>query len=221
MSLSLSEAIELRNLLEWQEWANNPSQFIDDCIVTRDEADKGLVKPFPPKEYLYRIDQLFVQEKILCIPKSRRMMMTWRILALILWEGIFQKNSVIFVQSKKGEDSAYLLGDDRLMFMYNRLPHDRHDFPKIKRCIKDTAGKGYNTIQFDNGTSYFAVAEGADQLRQYTASRVYCTEMAFWSQAELTWMALRPIIQGGGKIIIDSSANPGFFHRLVEGDIYG
>lgn len=219
MALSLKETRELNALLSWQAWTQDATQFIKDCIWTRDEADGGSVKQFPQKEYLERIDLLFSREKILCIPKSRRMMMTWRILALTLWEGLFNKNSVIFVQSKKGEDSAYLMGEDRLLFMYNNLPHKEYPFPKIVRKIRDTAGKGYKAIQLSNGTSYFAVAEGSDQLRQYTASRVYCTEMAFWTQAELTWMALRPTIQGGGKIVIDSSANPGFFQRLVESDI--
>lgn len=219
MDEKLKEKRELIQLMEWQLWQQDISSFIDDCIWTRDEADAGKVKRFPKLDYLYRIDQLSQDEKILCVPKSRRMMMTWRSLAIILYEGLFQSNSTIFIQSKKGEDSAYLLGDDRLMFMYDHLPHERHSFPKIKRRIKDNGGKGYDVIQLDNGTSYFAVAEGADQLRQYTATRVYCTEMAFWAQAELTWMALRPVIQGGGRILIDSSANPGFFHRLVEGDI--
>ena len=210
---------ELLQLLEWRRWQESPTDFIQDCCWTRDEADSGSVKRFPQKDYLSRIDELSQTEKILAVPKSRRMMMTWRSLAIIFWEGMFRKNQMIFVQSKKGGDSAYLLGDERLLFMYKHLPHHAHDFPKIVRKIKDNEGKGYSLVTFSNGTTFVAVAEGADQLRQYTASRVYCTEMAFWSQAELTWMALRPVIQGGGRILIDSSANPGFFQRLVEGNI--
>ena len=70
--------------------------------------------------------------------------------------------------------------------MYRHLP-ERNAWPKVTRKIKDSAGKGYDTVQLDNGTAYYAVAEGPDQLRQYTASRVYCTEMAFWDKAEATW----------------------------------
>ena len=217
--LSATEKKELVQLLEWRRWKSNTTDFIKDCCWTRDEADAGAVKKFPDKEYLHRVDELSQSEKILAVSKSRRMMMTWRALAIILWEGLFKENQMIFVQSKKGADSAYLLGDDRLLFIYNHLPHDRHKFPQIVRKIKDGEGKGYSLVSFSNGTTFTAVAEGADQLRQYTASRVYCTEMAFWSQAELTWMALRPVIQGGGKILIDSSANPGFFQRLVDGNI--
>lgn len=205
---------------KWLRWKRNPTLFIDECIWTRDEADAGQVKKFPQKEYLHRIDQLFISEPILAIPKSRRMMMTWRLLALVLWEALFHRNMTIFIQSKKAADSAYLMGDDRIMFMYGKLPAMGLGFwPKVERKIKDNDGKGYETVQLSNGTSFFAVAEGPDQLRQYTASRVYCTEMAFWGTAELTWTALRPTIQGGGKIVIDSSANPGFFQRLIEGTL--
>ncbi|MDR3564778.1 MAG: hypothetical protein P4N59_25565 [Negativicutes bacterium] len=204
--------------LEVDSYAGDPSLFIDQCIVTRDEADAGRIKPMPRKDYLYLIDRRFSECPVLAIPKSRRMLVTWRLLALHLWHGLFQPNQTIFIQSKKAEDSAYLLGDDRLLFLYRHLPQ-RQGWPKITRKIKDAAGKGYSAVQLDNGTAYYAVAEGADQLRQYTASRVYCTEMAFWDRAEATWTSLRPTIQGGGRIVIDSSANPGFFQRLVEGDL--
>ena len=212
--LTRREREELLILLEEREWRKDPWAFIHSACLTVDEADEGKVKRFPDKQYLKRIAELAEQEPILCIPKSRRMMMTWDCLAIILWEGMYHDNQMIFVQSKKFDDSAYLLGEQRLMFMYNNLPHDRHNFPTLVKKI--SSDKGYSLLRFSNGTTYVAVAEGADQLRQYTASRVYCTEMAFWDSAELTWMALRPVIQGGGKILIDSSANPGFFSKIVN-----
>lgn len=217
--LTESEKKELLSLMEIKRWRESPWDFIHDCCLTRDEADNGAVKHFPDKDYLRRICDLAEKEPLLLIPKSRRMMMTWCCLAIILWEAMFKENQVIFVQSKKFDDSCYLLGPDRLMFMYENLPHDRHAFPKLTKKI--SSDKGYSVLNFSNGTRFMAVAEGPDQLRQYTASRVYCTEMAFWDSAELTWIALRPVIQGGGKILIDSSANPGYFSRIVNEDING
>ena len=218
----VAQLVELKKAklerMQYDLWRGNPSQFIRDCVITRDEARQGQEAPFPELEYLNRVDELFYQEPVLCISKSRRMMMTWRILALLLHEQLFYPNLNVFVQSKKSSDSAYLLGDERLMFMYSRLPENRY-LPTVTKKKRDISGKGYDLIQYSNGTSVTAVPEGPDQLRQYTASRVYCTEMAFWQSAEDTWMALKPTISGGGKIIIDSSANPGFFKKLVHGEL--
>jgi hypothetical protein len=214
--MSNAEKKEYMRLLEYRSWKQSRTDFIHDCIWTIDEADKGSVKRFPAKDYLARVDDIIGQEPIAAFPKSRRMMMTWRCLANLLWEALFLPNQAIFVQSKKFDDSAYLLGDNRLMFMYHHLP-EGHAWPAVTHIIRGK--RGYSEVSFSNGSTVYAVSEGPDQLRQYTASHVYCTEMAFWDWAEGTWNSLRPTIEGGGKITIDSSANPGFFCRLVTGDI--
>jgi hypothetical protein len=210
------DKLELMRLLEWKLWKQNPTEWIQDCCYTVNEAKEGEVAKFPRLPYLARVDELIHNEQVTAFPKSRRMMMTWRCLANLLYYAMFGKNLSIFVQSKKYDDSAYLLGDSRLLFMYEHLPTS-HVWPSIER--KTRSKMGYDYIKFSNGVEFRAVAEGADQLRQYTASIVYCTEMAFWDFAAATWNSLRPTIEGGGKIFIDSSANPGFFCQLVTGKL--
>ncbi len=213
-NVSAKEKMELMQLLEWKLWKQNPTEWIQDCCYTVNEAKKGAVEKFPQLDYLARVDEIIHTEQVAAFPKSRRMMMTWRCLANLLYYAMFGKNLSIFVQSKKYDDSAYLLGDSRLLFLYEHLPSN-HVWPTIER--KTRSKMGYDYIKFSNGVEFRAVAEGADQLRQYTASIVYCTEMAFWDFAQATWNSLRPTIEGGGKIFIDSSANPGFFCQLVTG----
>jgi len=213
---SLKEKIELMQLMEWKLWKKDPTAFINDCCYTVNEAKSGAVEHFPRLDYLARVDEIIHHEQVAAFPKSRRMMMTWRCLANLLHYAMFGKNLSIFVQSKKYDDSAYLLGDSRLMFLYEHLPKT-HEWPAVER--KTRSKMGYDYIKFSNGVELRAVAEGADQLRQYTASVVYCTEMAFWDFAQATWNSLRPTIEGGGRIFIDSSANPGFFCQLVTGQL--
>ena len=203
-------------LMEWKVWKNDPTAFINDCCFTVNEAKNGAVEHFPKLDYLKRVDQIIHGEQVAAFPKSRRMMMPWRCLANLLHYAMFGKNLSIFVQSKKYDDSAYLLGDSRFMFLYEHLP-ESHEWPAVER--KTRSKMGYDYIKFSNGVELRAVAEGADQLRQYTASVVYCTEMAFWDFAQATWNSLRPTIEGGGRIFIDSSANPGFFCQLVTGQL--
>ena len=207
---------ELMQLLEWKLWKQNPTEWINDCCYTVNEAKDGAVEKFPQLDYLARVDDIIQHAQVAAFPKSRRMMMTWRCLANLLYYAMFGQNLSIFVQSKKYDDSAYLLGDSRLLFLYDHLPTN-HTWPTIER--KTRSKMGYDYVKFSNGVEFRAVAEGADQLRQYTASIVYCTEMAFWDFAQATWNSLRPTIEGGGKIFIDSSANPGFFCQLVTGQL--
>ena len=205
------KALERRDKMK--AWSADPWQFIKDCCWTIDEADEGKIKRFPDKEYLRIVCEVWQRENLLAIPKSRRMLLTWVMLALHLWAALFRPRSAIFIQSKKEGDSAYLIGPERLLFMYRHLP-EGYKWPKI------TTIKGAPPlIRFDNGSQIFGIGQGPDQLRQYTASYIMADECAFWEQARQTYGALKPTLQGGGKIVLISSANAGFFAELCEGKL--
>ncbi len=194
-----------------EKWKNNPWAFIRDACWTIDEADKGTVKRFPDVPYLAHVCKVWQKQPMLAIPKSRRMMLTWVMLALHLHMALFVPRSAIFVQSKKADDSDYLLGETRMQFIYQHLPDwvRGYGLPAMRY-------KQYN-LTFSNGSIIRAIAQGEDQLRQYTATAVMCDEIAFWDRAAETWRALRPVIQGGGKATLISSASPGFFEVVVNG----
>jgi len=195
--------------LQIEVWAKKPWRWIRDCCVTQDEADSSSpVKPFPDKEYLRYITGVWQGSSLLAIPKSRRMMLTWLMLALHLHKALFFPRSAIFIQSKKEDDSDFLLSDKRMLFIYENLPKSL-PWPKVTRK--------FCSLEFSNGSYMRGIAQGPDQLRQYTASAILCDEMAFWDKAEQTWGALKPTVQGGGQVTMISSAGPGFFQRLVEG----
>lgn len=194
-----------------EKWSNDPWQWILDCCWTMDEADEGKIKQFPDKEYLKHIVDVWLRENLLAVPKTRRMMLSWLMIALHLWAALFRPNSAVFVQSKKQEDSDFLIADKRMMFIYYHLPD----------WLKETVVATYKScnISLSNGSYIKAIGQGADQLRGYTASYIMLDECAFWEQAEDTWGALKPTIQGGGRVALISSAGPGFFQRLCEGEI--
>ena len=197
------------------KWSRNPWAFIRDACRTLDEADNGAVKGFPNLPYLQHVCKVWSEHKMLAIPKSRRMMLTWVMLALHLHLALFVPRSAIFIQSKKADDSDYLIGPNRMLFLYNSLPKWLHQYglPKARH-------KEYQ-VTFSNGSIIKGIAQGADQLRQYTATAVLCDEIAFWEQAASTWRALRPIVQGGGRVTLLSSASPGFFQVVINGELRG
>jgi hypothetical protein len=192
-------------------WADHPWEFIRDNMQTIDEADSGLTKSFPDLPYLRKVCETWQSHKLLAVPKSRRMMLTWIMLALHLHLALFNPNAAIFIQSKKAEDSYYLLGDNRLLFLYRSIPTWLFDYglPTV------TMRQGF--LNFSNGAMIKGIAQGPDQLRQYTATAVLADECAFWDQAYTTWRAIRPVLQGGGRATLVSSAAPGFFEKAVFG----
>lgn len=203
--------LQIYELLDF--YAEHPWEFIRDNMLTIDEADAGKTKSFPDLPYLRMVCETWQREKLLAIPKSRRMMLTWIMLALHLHLALFNPNAAIFVQSKKSEDSYYLLGDNRLMFLYRSLPKWMFEYGLPTVSTK----QGY--LNFSNGAMIKGIAQGPDQLRQYTATAIMCDECAFWEQAETTWRAIRPVLQGGGRATLISSAGPGFFARVVLGKL--
>lgn len=213
MSLSPSEELELKQLLEWQLWSNDPWQWIKDCVITIDETD-GTHKRFPDKEYFPYVINAWMGSSILAIPKSRRMMATWLFLALHLWAALFRSNSAVFIQSQKAEKSEWLVGEQRMWFIYRNLPKE-HKWPLTTRLLKGKGGISY--VVFDNGSYIMAIGEGADQFRQFTASHVMLDEVAFWDKAKESYTGTLPTIQGGGKVVLISTADPGFFEQVVTG----
>jgi hypothetical protein len=181
-------------------------------LWTIDEADDGKIKQFPDLKYLAYTCDVWMKEPLLAIPKSRRMMLTWLMLGLHLWAAIFRPRSAIFVQSKKEADSAFLIGEERMRFMYHHLPPG-YPWPAI------TSKEKPPLIKLSNGSWIMGIGQGADQLRQYTASYIMADEIAFWENPYSVWSAMKPTLLGGGRITMISSANPGFFHEICIGKL--
>jgi hypothetical protein len=204
----------------------SPVEFSKFC-KTRDEHDlDNPIKQYPvkEKEYLgYMLNEL-ATNSVVFIPKSRQVLVTWSCCLYILWVAMFNPHRLIFVQSKKQEDAAELvsLGEDkspgRIQLLYEYLP----EWLKIYSPL--ITAPRYSRIEFKNGSKITGIAQGPDVLRQYTASVVYITEMAFQVKAREAYIALRPTLQSGkpgaGQLIVDSTPNfkEVFYSLIYEND---
>ena len=195
-------------------WRNHPWNLIEDgAIWTLDSVDlKNPIKKFPIKEYLKVITDIWLEADppLLAIPKSRRVLMSWLITYLHLHLAMFNEGARIYIQSEKEPKSAELL--DRAEFIYDHIPQElmpRWALPKLRRFKKPPK------IEFVGLNSYIeGISEGANQLRQYTCTAVMLDEFAFWHLAKESLGALKPTVEGGGRITIISSANKGPFYNL-------
>lgn len=189
----------------------DPIEFLK-CVRTLDEVDKvAPIKPFPWElEYIQLYCRLWVRERFIAVPKSRRMLMSWTNVALYLWDTMFHIGRHQGFVSKKEDDSNELL--KRAIFILEHL--DPAGFPIALRPKFQTI---YCEISFPELNSKITgFASGSDQLRQFTLSGILADEMAFWRDAQKMYSGSMPTLQGGGRFTAISSAGPGFFEHLVH-----
>lgn len=194
----------------FQKIRDDPWEFLK-VVRTKDEVDgKRPIKPFPvDKDYLKLYTRIWIAEKFVAVPKSRRMLMTWTNLCLYLWDTMFHMGRSNAFVSKKEDDSNELI--EKCEFILQNLDHSilpKELVPKWERT--------YNRLRFKEIDSQIrGFPQGPDQLRQFTFSGIFFDEAAFLEDAEETYSAALPTLQGGGRCTMVSSAAPGFFKRVV------
>lgn len=191
-----------------KRWTRHPWNWIQETVYTKDEHDLyNPIKKFPDKAYLEKICNLWLNEPLLLIPKSRQLLMTWLFCACYLWDVLFNEGRLIFFQSKKEEDADRLV--QRADFIYKHEPDwVQMLFPAAYTFCHLKIPQGHCEI--------WGVPQGGDQIRSHTASGIFSDEMGFQTEAESAYTGALPTIKHGGRFTGVSSANPGFFHYLVE-----
>jgi hypothetical protein len=192
-------------------WSKDPYQWCKDVVWTKDAVDESNpFKRFPADyKYLEIFDKVWMGEKRIAVPKSRRMFMSWNCIALHLWDAMFHNGKTIGLVSKKEDDSNELI--QRALFILENIKEE--DWPKQ---LRPAFTSKFNEISFPQLKSVInGYPQGADQLRQFTFSRLMFDEMAFWEKAKDAYAAAKPTLDGGGAVTAISSAAPGFFRDLV------
>lgn len=188
----------------------HPWPFLCEQVLTEDPHDNsGKIKPFPALPYLERIVNVWLVERKLLVPKSRRMLVSWLFISLHVWLLLFHEHEYIFFAARKegrDESQGSLELVKRAKFVINNLRSYKPPFTEQKR------GRIFCP---STSSQIVAVAEGANQLRQLAATAIFADEFAFWEKARETFAAAMPTIEASGRFTGVSSANPGFFADLV------
>jgi hypothetical protein len=187
-------------------------------VVTIDEASKEIL-PWPAeKEYLRELLEydLIGDYKPLCIPKSRRMMVSWLVSAWAIWLARFHPNNAIYVQSET-EDKAAFLVDRRCQFIEDHLIVEA-----LRKPYEATKTKGGQTgkMYYDGTKSFIrAVAQGGNVARTFTPSVWIMDECEFQPEAAEALAAALPFVEKKMKLVlISSSAGPrGILAEICRG----
>jgi hypothetical protein len=183
----------------WAGWSD---------IVYTEDPSRALSGPqqAPQHDYLYTLYQIWMRERLLTVYKSRRMMMSWFFIWLHLHMAMFNSNRLIFLVSKKEENSDELV--KRCEFIYDHIPEELLPV-KPKKYSK------YCLLGFPELKSRIVgVPEGSDQLRQFASSAVFFDEFAFWRNQEKAYGAAMPTVEQTGRFSIVSTVQPGFFYEF-------
>lgn len=193
--------------IEYVLCEKDPVYFLTNYAYTLDQHDALFpMKRFPDKEYVREYVRMWRENDLLLVLKSRQIMASWLSMGMLLWEVQFNKGRFCFAQSKKEDDADALV--ERAYQMYLQEP------AWIRR---KEAKYSYCTLRFpENSSMIKGIPQGGDQIRMHTASIIFMDEMAFQDEAERSLVAAKPTIDGGGKFVGISTAEPGFFQTLVD-----
>lgn len=194
----------------------DPIEFLK-CVRTQDQVDRTCpIKPFPWElEYVQLYCKIWVRERFIAVPKSRRMVMSWTNVALYTWDTMFNVGIANAFVSKKEDDADELVR--RSKFIVENL-----DEELLPKALIPAHEYKFGKLSFPEiNSSIEGFPQGADQLRQFTFSGILADEMAFWENAQAMYSSSVPTLEGGGRFTAISSRAPGFFKRLVHDQLDG
>ncbi len=197
-------------------YAHNPWAFLQDCVLTLDPVSQdNPIKPFPCYlEYLEFLCALWKREKLMAIPKSRRMTCSWLFISLYLHDTVFNEGRFNGFVSKKEDDSGELVS--RAEFIYRKIPEWRIPRALLPALKNGRMSKQPPCMEFEDISSKIqGFPQGSDQLRQFTFSGLLFDEWAFWESAQSAYSGAKPTLDGGGRLTGISSRSPGFFKKIV------
>lgn len=196
----------------------DPYEFIFKHCYTLDPHDiSNPIKRIPDYPYVRELIRIFLSEKLIAVVKSRQLLVTWIFCALHVWLCAFHKGQYVFFISRKEADAGFdspLSLCSRAHFIVEHLPKDlKPEYVKSLQppILKFT--KNFSTLH--------GVSQDSDALRQYTASSVFSDEMAFQEHAGEAYAAIKPTIDGGGRLICVSTPNGknNLFYKIIQGNM--
>lgn len=207
---------ERRDLL--REWSRDPWDFLTgrdtdgrQIIWTKDEGDADHpYKPFPAKQHLFRLTRdLFADEKVVLVDKSRQMMVSTLCCLLILHLILFRRGRTCFI-SKQKRELAEMLMRDKIAGPYERLP----------AWVRDALPLEINKSQIvatktDSRVNAVAQNAAVGEFRGNRASIVLVDEAAFQEYFREMVGAAREMCDRMWAVTTANAGNPGA-ERFLE-----
>jgi len=165
---------------------------------------KGITD-FPDYDYLVDLSRALTQNRLVLIPKSRQMLISWLLCSLTLFRAL--EGGMHLLLSKNQFSADELLR--RIRFILDLLP----ERTKLKSVIRsrrelEIAGRG----------RIVSLPATEDAPRMHSPASVFWDEMAFTPKSDKIWTALKPCLDNGAFFTGVSTPNGagGIFYELVK-----
>lgn len=171
-------------------YAQDFKLYLKNLVYTLNEhSTTTSIQKFPDWDYLYEVADDLLKYKWVFILKSRQMMLSWIMVAYLLWVILFHQGKKVAFQSKKGDNSDDLI--QRAKILYDHLP-----------SWKPQAEFSYCRIKVpENYSDAYGIPQGPEQIRSYTFSVIFSDEYGYQEQLQDTFSASKPAVDGGGQFI--------------------
>ena len=203
-----------RRAIELAKATADAAYFANTFIVIDDSQGEGTT-PFKLWPAQTQVVWSLMAERLVLILKARQLGISWLCCSYALWLALFQPGRVILLFSQGEMEAMELLR--RVKVMYHRLP----DWLRATLPTPTTE----NTTEFGWSNGSFVRSLPATQRagRSFTASLVIMDEAAHIQWAGQLYTAMKPTIDGGGQLVVLSTANGigNLFHLLWTRAVQG
>jgi len=170
----------------------------------QEEGCSSPYEPFPKLRYIQALFRLMQLERIVLLEKSRDMLVSWICVAYLMWEAMRLPRRGVLIQTQK-EDKAVQLVEYAKCLYRRQPPWLQETFPLTKPADQQAELE----LQFANGSYLVGIPGGANQIRSYHPWGYLNDESSFQPDAGECFNEALSAVKG--KIIFNSSANPGWY----------
>jgi len=209
---------ELENRRQNTRCKDSTLYWLQHHTSTRDDhwLQKGTpqLAPFPDKPYFQTILDEFDRSKIIFLPKSREMMISWLIIGYAVHMAQWTPGSFIMIQSAKEDKSIDLVtGRNRPGYVRTLYEQQTPWLKNLHKLTKPPDQMPGDEFTWANGSMIKGFPAGPDFVRQYHPALVIYDEAAFIPAFGASFEAAIPV---SSKIIAVSSAAPSEFGDLCR-----
>jgi hypothetical protein len=208
-------------------WQANFHTFLTEKVWSQDESRGGVIRQIDDAQYIRELCDALIEEHLLFVEKSRRVLASWIVCAWDLWvaaggqderwPALMQStgNRQVVLQALKLEDAqgAAWFMKERIRFMYDEAVRRglRNDWPSFP-----TFTWTYSEARGSNGSRINALPQGEDKARGLTCTLYHGEEVGMWTQAKGTVEGAKPTILPYGHMVLVSTPKVGTYAAALR-----